>query len=462
LLFNSLEYLLFLPLVLLADALVGRRWQARKLLLLAASYVFYMAWNPPFVLLLIGSTLLDHRAALEIAASDVRRRRVAWLTASAAGNLGVLAFFKYGDFIGSNLWLALPEGTAYPPLLRDLILPMGISFYTFQSMSYTIDVYRGAREPARSLLDLALYVAFFPQLVAGPIVRAGQFLPQLENPRRPTAEDRLAGLDPLFRGLAKKVILADSLAAYVDLVYASPAEFGAASHWFALYAYAFQIYFDFSGYSDMAIGSARLLGFKIPENFRLPYLARGPADFWQRWHISLSTWLRDYLYVSIGGNRISRLFTYRNLLITMLLGGLWHGAAWGFVVWGAYHGGWLALHRALFRDRAGFRVPAWLSVVLTFHGVCLGWVFFRAQSLADAGIVLRQLFDFSQPLVGVEPLVAAALAVGFTSHLLGASESLRAAWNERAADLRGLTYAAIAAGAYLVGSESTQFIYFQF
>ena len=461
-LFNSLEYLFFLPIVLIADALAGRRWRARRLLLLAASYVFYIAWNPPFVLLLIGSTLLDHWAARRIDATDARRHRVAWLVASVAGNLGVLGLFKYGDFFASSLWGVLPTGTRYPGLLRDLVLPMGISFYTFQSMSYTIDVFRRARRPARSLLDLALYVAFFPQLVAGPIVRASEFLPQLEHPRRPTAEDRLAGLDPIFRGLAKKVILADTLGTYVDVVYAAPQDFGAASHWFALYAYAFQIYFDFSGYSDIAIGSARLLGFRIPVNFRLPYLAQGPADFWRRWHITLSTWLRDYLYLSLGGSRGSRLFTWRNLMITMLLGGLWHGAAWGFVIWGAYHGGWLVVHRALFRDRRLFTIPPWLSVLLTFHGVCLGWVFFRAGSLSDAAIVLRQLGDFSKPLVGVEPQVLAALALAFLSHGLGASAALRDTWNGRAADLRGLGYAAIAAAAYLVGTESTRFIYFQF
>jgi D-alanyl-lipoteichoic acid acyltransferase DltB (MBOAT superfamily) len=461
-LFNSFEYLLFLPLVLLADALVGRRWRARRMLLLAASYAFYMAWNPPFVALLIGSTGLDFVAARRIHASRAAGSRRGWLLASVAGNLGVLGFFKYGDFFASNLWGALSLDAPHPGLLRDLVLPMGISFYTFQSMSYTIDVYRRVRRPARSLLDLALYVAFFPQLVAGPIVRAGEFLPQLERPRRPSAEDRLAGLDPLFRGLAKKVILADTLGAYVDLVYAAPQDFGAINHWLALYAYAFQIYFDFSGYSDMAIGSARLLGFRIPENFRLPYLARGPADFWRRWHITLSTWLRDYLYVSVGGSRGSRLFTARNLMITMLLGGLWHGAAWGFVVWGAYHGVWLVMHRALCRDRQLLRLPAWLSLALTFHGVCLGWVFFRARSLSDAALVLRQLGDLSQPLVGIEPGVLAALALAFLSHGLGASGSLRRAWNGRGADLRGLGYAAIAAAAYLVGSESTRFIYFQF
>jgi alginate O-acetyltransferase complex protein AlgI len=461
-LFNSLEYWCFLPLVLLADGLLGRHWQARKLLLLAASYAFYMAWSAPFVLLLLGSTLLDHAASRRIASSHRAATRRGWLLASVVGNLGVLAFFKYGAFLFSNLSWLIFRDAAVPPLLRDVILPMGISFYTFQSMSYTIDVYRRARPPARSLLDLALYVSFFPQLVAGPIVRAGTFLPQLESPRRPTHEDRLAALDPIFRGLAKKMILADGLSVYVDAVYGNPAGYGAWNHWLALYAYAFQIYFDFSGYSDIAIGSARLLGFRIPDNFRLPYLARGPADFWRRWHISLSTWLRDYLYIPLGGSRGSRLATLRNLLVTMLLGGLWHGAAWGFVAWGAYHGVWLVLHRMAFRERPGLRVPAWISLPLTFHSVCIGWVFFRAASWADATVVLRQLLDFDAAFVTPPPLFAVLLPLAFASHAVAAVPALRIAWSRRAPDVRGLGYAAVVATIFLLAPETTPFIYFQF
>ncbi|MGH0030708.1 MAG: MBOAT family O-acyltransferase, partial [Myxococcota bacterium] len=417
---------------------------------------------PSLVVLLWFSTLLDHVAARRNHPAGDGGRRRAWLVASAAGNLSVLAFFKYGAFLATNLSSAVGGDGAVPSVFRDLVLPMGISFYTFQSMSYTIDVYRRVRGPARSFVDLALYVSFFPQLVAGPIVRAETFLPQLESPRRPTHEDRLAALDPIFRGLTKKLILADGLAVYVDAVYADPAAFGAWNHWLALYAYAFQIYFDFSGYTDIAIGSARLLGFRIPDNFRLPYLARGPADFWRRWHISLSTWLRDYLYISLGGSRGSRAKTLRNLLVTMLLGGLWHGAAWGFVAWGAYHGVWLVLHRLVFREGRGFPVPAWLSLPLTFHAVCLGWVLFRAESLTDAGIVFRQLVDFDAPFVALPPLVALLLAASFASHAAGALAPLRRAWEQRAPDARGLVYAAVIVALFVLAPDATPFIYFQF
>jgi D-alanyl-lipoteichoic acid acyltransferase DltB (MBOAT superfamily) len=252
------------------------------------------------------------------------------------------------------------------------------------------------------------------------------------------------------------------LAGYVDHVYASPDSFGAVNHLLAVYAYAFQIYFDFSGYSDIAIGTARTLGFRVPENFRLPYLARGPADFWRRWHISLSTWLRDYLYISLGGSRVSRWVTYRNLAVTMLLGGLWHGAAWGVFFWGAFHGIWLAVHRALFRDRTGIRIPAPVSVIVTFHLVCAAWVFFRAESLADAMIVFRAFGDFATPIRHVSPVVLALIAIGFASHLLGASKRLAQWWNDMALDLRVTYWMLVAVGVFLLSSRTEKFIYFQF
>jgi len=258
------------------------------------------------------------------------------------------------------------------------------------------------------------------------------------------------------------VLGADLLAGYVDVVFANPGEFGALNHLLAIYAYAFQIYFDFSGYSDIAIGTARTLGFRVPENFRLPYLARGPADFWRRWHISLSTWLRDYLYIPLGGSRLGRSATYRNLAITMLLGGLWHGAAWGFVVWGALHGAWLAAHRALFRDRAGPRLPAALSVVLTFHAVCAAWVFFRAESLQGALAVFAGLADFATPVRIVPPETLALIAIGFASHGLGASKRLAEWWRGLAVDAQVAYWVAVALGVFLLSSRTEKFIYFQF
>lgn len=462
LLFNSLDFLLFFLVVLTLYFLLRQKWKARKVLLLVASYAFYMAWNPPFVLLLLGSTLLDYSAARRIERIPGRRGRLAWLLASCIGNLGVLAFFKYGDFLVSNIWWLFEPTAGYPQFLRELVLPVGISFYTFQSLSYTIDVYRGVREPTRNLLDFALYVAFFPQLVAGPILRAGDFLPQLDSNRQVTAEHALSGANQAVRGFAKKILIADVLAEYVDIVYGTPGVFGAWNQWIAIYAYAFQIYFDFSGYSDIAIGTARMLGFRVPENFRLPYLSGNLAEFWTRWHISLSSWLRDYLYISLGGSRVAHSRVYSNLMITMLLGGLWHGAAWGFVLWGAYHGLGLVIHRTLFRERTLFSVPRPIAVFVTFHLVCLGWVFFRAESLPDILVILRALTDFTTPVYEIPPLVLVVLPLAFLSHALGASSRLREAWNGAAFDVHALAWCGVAVAVLLLSSATEKFIYFQF
>ena len=462
LLFNSLEFAFFYVAVLALYTLFRTSWSLRKGLLLVASYVFYMAWNPPYVVLLLFSTALDFVAGRRIAASESRWVRRFWLVASCVGNLGVLVFFKYSDFLLEIFWIAVDPPVAYPAVIRDLALPLGISFYTFQSLSYTIDVFRDRRAATSNPLDFAVYVAFFPQLVAGPIIRSREFLPQLKTNRSASREELLSGFDQIARGFAKKVLCADVLATYVDVVFAEPESFGAVNLWLAIYAYAFQIYFDFSGYTDIAIGSARTLGLRVPPNFRLPYLARGPADFWSRWHISLSTWLRDYLYIPLGGSRAPRVRIYGNLAITMLLGGLWHGAAWHFVVWGAYHGAWLIAHRMLFRDRQGFAMPELLSIGLTFHAVCAGWVLFRAQSLADAFSVYRGLLDFSSPISSVSPLVLAVISIGFVSHFLGASKRLAAAWDAKPVDVQVVVWIATAVALFLLGGETGQFIYFQF
>jgi len=462
LLFNSLDFVFFYAVVFGAYALLRRHWTLRKGLLLLASYWFYMAWNPPYVLLLIFSTLLDFVAGRRIARAGAASTRRFWLVASCLGNLGVLVFFKYSDFLLSNFWLVTSPPFDYPDFVRNLVLPLGISFYTFQSLGYTIDVYRNRRAATDDLLDFAVYVSFFPQLVAGPIIRSSSFLPQLARNHSASSEDILSGFNQVARGFAKKILGADLLAGYVDLVYASPGDFGAVNHLLAIYAYAFQIYFDFSGYSDIAIGSARALGFRVPENFRLPYLARGPADFWTRWHISLSTWLRDFLYIPLGGSRISRRNTYRNLGITMLLGGLWHGAAWGFVLWGAFHGAWLAVHRALFRDRDGFRVPQLLSIFVTFHLVCFAWVLFRAESLSDVVTVYRAFADFATPVRRVSPLVLTIIAIGFLSHVLGASKRLAKAWGAMTVDAQVAYWLLVSVGIFFLSSQTQKFIYFQF
>ncbi len=431
-------------------------------MLLAASYFFYMMWSPPFALLLLGSTLLDYLAGNVIAGTSSVRTKRAWVLISCVGNLGVLGFFKYGAFVTENVWAVVPSLSEPPAFFTSIVLPVGISFYTFQSMSYTIDVYRNSEDRSESFLDFALYVSFFPQLVAGPIVRAGTLLPQFREKHNPNPADVTRGIDLVARGFAKKVLIADTLSTYVDTVYATPDLYGGANHLIAIYAYAFQIYMDFSGYTDIAIGSARIMGFRFPDNFRLPYMAQGPSDFWRRWHISLSTWLRDYLYISLGGSRGSNWTTYRNLLITMVLGGLWHGAAWGFVLWGCFHGLWLAIHRLVCVDNSFVKIPKWLSILVTFHLVCFGWIFFRAPSWDTLSVVFTQFAAVSTPVYSIPLDVVVCLAIGFASHLLGSSTRLAEVWNRMGFQYKVVWYAILTLVIFFRASSQEQFIYFQF
>src|SRR6266480_130995 len=318
----------------------------RKIWLLICSYAFYAAWNWKFLFLLFGSMALDYTVGMMMARSQNPRTRRAWLIASLCANLGVLGFFKYFNFFISSAsefsaWLGLPVSVS----TLNVVLPVGISFYTFQSMSYTIDVYRGRQAPVSNFLDLALFISFFTHLVAGPIMPAVFFLPQLASARKFSDVDVRGALLLFLSGFIKKACVADAVAPIVDRYFDHPAAFTATSAWIAVLFYAIQIYCDFSGYTDMAIAAARLLGYQLPTNFQFPYFARNVSDFWGRWHISLSSWLRDYLYIPLGGNRGSRGFAYRNVMITILLGGRWHGAAWTFVIWGALHGTALLNHR---------------------------------------------------------------------------------------------------------------------
>ena len=384
--FNSLTFAAFFAVVLLLHRAV-RSEGAKKSILLAASYAFYAAWNPPFVILLWVSTLVDWHAARAIAAAESAARKRVFLGLSLATNLGLLGFFKYGGFALDNLVVMLAAlGVSYSPPAFDVVLPVGISFYTFQTLSYTLDVYRGDARPWPSPLDFALFVTFFPQLVAGPIVRASQFLPQCASPARATLGMIGWGGALLTLGLFEKTVLADALLSpVVELVYAPGAAPSTLDAWVGTLAFAGQIFCDFAGYSTCAIGAALCLGYRLPDNFRFPYAAVGFRDFWRRWHISLSTFLRDYLYISLGGNRRGSLITYRNLALTMLLGGLWHGASWNFVIWGGLHGVYLAVERILRRvvraDRKSTRALAWLG---TFYAVTVAWVFFRAADLPTA------------------------------------------------------------------------------
>ncbi|MCB1565250.1 MAG: MBOAT family protein [Xanthomonadales bacterium] len=395
--FDSLTFVLFLALVL-GGAAITRGWSGRKTLLLVASYVFYAAWSPVFTLLLAGSSVLDWLLARGIHRSARRSHRRTLLVVSLVSNLGVLALFKYGPFLHANLALLFGAfGLQLEPWRYSLVLPVGISFYTFQSLSYTIDVYRGKVAPIRSLRDFCLFVAFFPQLVAGPIVRFETFAPQLVTPRGPGAAGIATGSIWLLWGLFEKIVLADGV--FAPVVDAAWSDIGAVDATMALSAtlgFAAQIFCDFAGYSCCAIGAARCLGFSIPLNFRNPYAALGFQDFWRRWHISLSSWLRDYLYVPLGGSRHGAVATARNIMITMLLGGLWHGAGWNFVLWGAAHGLLLVFERVVTSGRGAVACATTLMSkifwgIATLLAVILLWIPFRAPDATSAAQMMGAL-----------------------------------------------------------------------
>jgi alginate O-acetyltransferase complex protein AlgI len=388
--------------------------RARKLWLLAASYFFYGAWDWRFLSLIVGSTALDYVVGLRLEGNDDERSRKRWIALSVVANLGLLGVFKYANFfLDSAIRLANALGFEASPHVLGIVLPVGISFYTFQTMSYSLDVYRRELRAVRDPLDFALFVTFFPQLVAGPIVRAIDFLPQLERVRL-WRDVRVRACATLFLiGYVKKACIGDNVAELVDPYFKDPALYDALSAWIAVLFYAVQIYCDFSGYSDMAIATAGLFGYELRLNFDFPYFAASIRDFWRRWHMSLSSWLRDYLYIPLGGGRGSRLYQYRNLMLTMLLGGLWHGAGWNFVIWGALHGAALVAHREW--ERRGLRMPAALGLVATFWWVLLAWIFFRAPSFDGALVTVRSFVLFQAEgarSFGVWPLVTfAALAL---------------------------------------------------
>ena len=462
--FNTTQFFVFLAVVLALFYSAPRHW--RKYILLAASYYFYARWNAKFIPLLLTLTAIDYCAGLWLERVAPGPRRKAVLVSSLAANLGFLGFFKYYNFLAANLALAL----ARPPhsFFREIVLPLGISFHTFQSMSYVVDVYRGQQRAVRNPTDYALFICFFPQLVAGPIVRARDFFRDLWGWQPPSPEDVARGVFLIALGLTKKMAFADQFAkvanGYFGNVAAHP---GALAAWSGVFAFALQIYFDFSGYTDMAIGMAKLLGFHFPINFRRPYLAASMTDFWRRWHISLSSWLRDYLYIPLGGSRGGRWLTYRNLMLTMLLGGLWHGASWNFLIWGGYQGGLLAIERALRGGRLADDDWDWsypIRAVLTFVLALIGWVFFRAADLRQSVQVLGQMFGGSGGQMLLEPwhFGLAALAL-----ILAIGEE-KGEWFERAIRAPLPVYAsALAAMLFCleifgVLDAAIPFIYFQF
>ena len=472
-LFNSVHYLLFFPVAVALFFAAPQRF--RWAVLLLCSYYFYMCWRAEYIVLVLFTTVLDYLVALGMSRLEDDRRRRRLLLLSLGANLGLLFAFKYFNFLNRSLaGLAAGIGWDYPVPSLHVILPVGLSFYTFQAMGYTIDVYRRRVEAVRHLGHYALFVAFFPQMVAGPIERAGHLIPQIVRDHRLEAARVRRGLEQIGWGLFKKVVVADRAALYVDAVYNNVSHHDGLSYLLATYLFAIQIYGDFSGYSDIAIGSAHILGFDLRPNFDLPYLSRSITEFWRRWHMSLSSWLRDYLYIPLGGNRKGPGRTLVNLNITMLLGGFWHGANWTFLVWGGLQGFFLSWERASAgwgtRIVEALRLPRRLQEgiwwILTFHLVCLSWIFFRANSVTDAWAILRGIVTRPGHLF-VDPHVLAHVAVGVAVLLL--VEALQARrplfeWLEtRPGPVRWALYAATVFGIVTLGVDGgAQFIYFQF
>lgn len=468
--FNSLQYAVFLPVVLALYWRLGHHQQNR--LLLVASYAFYGAFDWRFLGLLALSSAVDYQVGRELgrASTDERHRRLVF-AASLVVNLGILGAFKYYDFfVTSGARILHDVGLDVHPALLHVALPVGISFYTFHGISYTFDVYRRHLEPATTFASFAVFVAYFPQLVAGPIGRAGLQLPQFEHPRtRPDSEQRRSAAVLILRGLLKKVVIADLLAPVATGAFNQSAGAGAAGLLVGVYAFAFQIYGDFSGYSDIARGSSRLLGIELITNFRQPYLSASITDFWRRWHISLSNWLRDYLYIPLGGNRSSRWRTYRNLLLTMLIGGLWHGAAWTFVAWGAMHGVALLFERFAGDVRTPPRNPSILRMLarwaITFHVVCAGWIFFRASSFHQASQVFEGIASLRRGMPDLRDasrlLLLGGLCLAIDAHEQRSGDELGIL--RLPVPVRGVTYGVAAFAIVMAsGSVPVPFIYFHF
>ena len=464
----AIFFLIVLPLSWLTMPNV-HRWRP---FMIAASFVFYSWWDWRFILLLAGCIVWNQVLAVRIHRARVQSQRKALLWLALAGNLGIVGYFKYYDFfVNSSDNLLSLVGLDAPLSLKSIVLPVGISFYTFMAISYVVDTYRGDFVPT-TLEKFAAYLSFFPHLVAGPIVRPGELIPQFDTPRDPRRVDTSRAFYLIATGLFKKVVIANFLAAnIVDEVFGAPGQHSSLEILIAVYAYAVQIYADFSGYTDIAIGLALLLGFSFPQNFDSPYAARSLQDFWRRWHMTLSRWLRDYVYISLGGNRKGTLLTYRNLLLTMLIGGLWHGAGWTFIVWGAIHGTGLATER-WWKSRPGYVAPPdsagrrAVERLVTFQIVCFAWIFFRADSFATAWDMITGLFTgWGDPSPLVTAGVLLAIAVGIGSQYLPAR--LPRLIMERFGRLPVLGQAVVLALALMLtnamGPEGVApFIYFQF
>jgi D-alanyl-lipoteichoic acid acyltransferase DltB (MBOAT superfamily) len=476
-LFPTITFAIFFMIVLPTSWLLMPRRERWKIFMLAASYFFYGYWNWRFVFLLAASTVVNQMFGRAIFRTTGERARKALLAGDVAVNIALLGYFKYADFfIRSSRDILDEAGLHVGNSIIAVTLPVGISFFTFQALSYVIDIYRGDFEPG-PLINFATYLSFFPHVVAGPIVRAREFMPQIEERKDPRRIDASRAFFLIFVGLFKKVVIANFLATQiVDPVFASPNRHSSLELLVGVYAYAVQIYADFSGYTDMAIGIALLLGFRFPQNFDGPYTATSLQDFWRRWHMTLSRWLRDYLYIPLGGNREGKWKTYRNLMITFVLGGLWHGAAWTFVVWGAIHGGCLSYEHWRRTRRAELSLPdppdtawrRWTARFVTFQIVCFAWIFFRAESFSNAWDIITRIVDpahwgDASPLVKVSVLVAIAVGIGEQYISKGALARLMARFSRLSPVAQGVTLGFALMVINTMGPRGVApFIYFRF
>jgi len=474
-LFNSLDYILFLGIAVAGFWLLARHAQLRIVFVFVLSCLFYMAWHPAYIVLILGSTLIDYVAGLRIHATDDEKIRKRWLVTSLVSNLGLLGVFKYFNFTSQatadvlNLLFGIEIDT--PPFL-DVLLPVGISFYTFQTLSYTIDIYRRKIEPTRSFFQFALFVTYFPQLVAGPIVRASELLPQLQRKIVLRDEQVTQGLFLIATGMVKKVAIADYLSVnLVDRIFDQPELYSAVEVVIALYGFTMQIYCDFSGYTDVARGSAKLMGLELPENFDRPYQSASPAEFWRRWHMTLSTWLRDYLYFPLGGSRAGPIRAYWNLWVTMFLIGIWHGASWTFVFYAILQSMAMVLHRFFYRRSGRDRgiVDTWqlhaFKVFCALQFVVFSRILFRATSLQNAADVTARIGSGTYSVAQISLGIWAMLVLTFVAHYTPRRwfESIELRFKSLPAPAQGVALAAVAFTLSVVAtSEVVPYIYFQF
>ena len=471
-LFNSIEFLIFFPIVFALYWMLNNHLKIQNILLLISSYIFYAWWDWRFLSLIIISSIIDFIVGKKIFSTENPSHRKRWLLVSLFANLGLLGVFKYYNFFAEQFSnMANLVGWQPNDLTLNIILPVGISFYTFQTLSYTLDIYRKQFEPTNDVISFFTYIAFFPQLVAGPIERASNLLPQIEKKRLFRKDYFNEGLVQILVGLFRKVVIADTLGAYVDTIYGDIEIYNSSTIIFATFLYAFQIYYDFSGYSDIAIGSAKMIGFKFHQNFNLPYFSKSLTEFWRKWHMSLSYWLRDYLYISLGGNRKGIKITYRNLMLTMLLGGLWHGSSWNFIIWGGIHGLVLSIEKYL-NSLEGFKLPSklrFLGYPITFAVVLLAWVFFRAQGLDTALFAIKKIFEFdlSGLFIGnintvINSVVMLLVGISFDLFLFNKKIHLETFASKFSPLKIGIICSVIILLINLFYSTSNNFIYFQF